>query len=183
MRDSGAKASESYSALAIAIHWIVALCVLAQIPIGIVMARLEQGVAQDRLLVIHATIGALIFALTIVWLALKAAGRMPSPAAILTPFERVASRAAHSTLYLLLLITPIIGWLGVNASSDDVETLAALALAGVATDDALSDEIFAVHLACAILITLVVVAHLLGAIVHGLRRDGVNARMSLRASR
>ena len=42
-------------------------------------------------------------------LGLRIAGRMPPPSAILTPFERVASRTAHLSLYLLTLATPVLG--------------------------------------------------------------------------
>jgi cytochrome b561 len=170
---------QSYPSLAIAIHWFTALCVFGLIPVGLLMANLDEGPTQDRLFSMHESIGLLVFALTVVRLAWKAAGGLPKPAEVLTPFERVASQTAHGLLYLLLLITPVIGWLGVGAFGGDVDVFGLFTLPSIlAKDEVLSDQIFNVHLACGILIVLVVIAHVVGAIVHGMRGDGVVQRMS-----
>ena len=174
--NSGARTT--YPALAVAIHWITALCIFALVPVGVYMANMKEGPEQDRLFFWHESFGVLVLALTIVRLGWKAAGGMPKPAAVLTSFERVASQSAHGILYVLLLLTPIVGWLGVSAFGGDVDVFGLFTLPAIlAKDEALSDEIFNVHLACAILIVLVVVAHVMGAIVHGMRGDGVNQRM------
>lgn len=167
-----------YSPLAIAIHWIVALCVVALIPAGIILARLDEGPLQERMAFVHQSVGMLVLALTIVRLAMRAMGRMPPPASVLTSFERVASRAAHFSLYVLLLITPIVGVLGLNAYGDEATFFGLFRMPAIlAKDEELSDQIFAVHLACGLLIALVVLAHIVGAVVHKLRKDGVNERM------
>lgn len=169
---------QKYPGAAIAIHWFVAACVAGLIPAGAVLARLDYGPAQERLFMVHGSIGLLVLVLTLARLGMRVAGRMPPPAAVLTPFERVASRAAHLSLYLLLLLTPAVGFLGANAYGEDLNVFGLFhAPALLAKDEELADQIFAVHLGCAILITLVIVAHVVGALVHRLRGDGVNARM------
>ena len=167
-----------YSPMAIAIHWIVAACVIGLLPAGFVMARMNEGSAQDSLYVIHVSVGLVVLALSLVRVAMFLGGRMPDPANVLTPIERGMSRLAHATLYLLLIVTPWIGWLGVNAYGDDVTFLDLVRLPSLAAkDENLSNELFVMHFACALLIASVVVAHLTGVLVHALRRDGVNARM------
>ncbi len=167
-----------YSPLAIAIHWIVAVCVIGLFPAGLVMARMNEGAAQDRLYAIHVSVGLIVLVLSLVRVALFLAGRMPDPANVLTPFERTMARLAHATLYLLLIVTPWIGWLGVNAYGDDVTFFDLVRMPSLAAkDENLSNELFVLHFACALLIASVVVAHLTGVLVHALRRDGVNGRM------
>jgi cytochrome b561 len=168
----------TYSPLAIAIHWIVASCVVVLVPVGLIMSRMDESPAEDRLLLLHESFGILVLALTIVLIGMRMAGRLPDSVEALTPFERFASRMAHTTLYFLLILTPLIGWLGVSAYGETVSLFGLVNLPSLLVkDEPLSDEIFAVHLACALLIVFVVIAHVLGAIVHGVRRDGVVQRM------
>ncbi len=112
-------------------------------------------------------------------LVLLALGRMPAPADALTPFERVAARVTHFSLYASCwFVAPIIGWLGVNAYGEDVSFFGLFKLPRlIAKDEQFSEEIFAVHLACGILIALAVVAHVVAAFVHKVRDDGVMERM------
>lgn len=167
-----------YPTLVIVIHWFVALCVFGLLPAGVVLARLDYGPTQERLFFVHSSVGLLVLALTLLRLGLRVAGRMPPPAAVLTPFERMASRTAHLSLYVLLLLTPFVGFLGANTYGEDVSFFGLFRVpALLAKDESLSDQVFAVHMACAILITLVVIAHIVGAVVHKLRHDGVNERM------
>jgi cytochrome b561 len=170
--------SEIYPTPMIAIHWFTALCVFGLIPVGLIMANMDDGPMQDRLFFFHESIGVLVFALTIVRLVWKSTGRLPKPAAVLTPFERIASRSAHGILYGLLLFTPIVGWLGISAFGAEVSVFGLFKLpALLAKDEDLADRIFNVHLGAAILIGFVVLAHVVGAVVHAVRRDGVMLRM------
>jgi cytochrome b561 len=171
--------SEAYPAPMIAIHWFTALCVFGLIPVGLIMANMDDGPMQDRLFSLHESFGVLVFALTIVRLVWKATGRLPKPAAVLTPFERIASRSAHGILYVLLLFTPIVGWLGVSAFGAEAGVFGLFTLPGLlAKDEDLADRIFNVHLGAAILIAIVALAHVIGAVVHAVRRDGVMLRMA-----
>lgn len=172
------KQAPAYRAPEKFVHWFVALCALALVPIGLVMMRIGEGPTQDRLYFLHTSFGAVVLALMIVRVGLKAAGRMPPPSAVLTPFERRASQGAHLALYALLIATPMAGWLGVSAfgAQPNVFDLFSLpALTG--KNEALSHRLFAAHLAGAILIALVALLHIAGALVHARRRDGVLSRM------
>ena len=167
-----------YSRLSIAIHWFVAVCVVCMVPGGFLVSRLDDGPVQETVSSVHQSIGFVILVLTLVRVALMAAGRAPAPAEILTPFERGASRVTHFSLYALLIVGPIIGWLGVNAYGEDVNVFGLFRLPMlIGKDESLSEQIFAVHLACGILITIAVVAHVVASFVHKVRDDGVMERM------
>lgn len=167
-----------YSALSIAIHWVVAICVVGLVPAGLLIPRLDEGPVQEAVSTTHQSVGILVLFLTLLRLALRVAGRMPKPSAVLTPFERAASRVTHFSLYALMIVGPVIGWLGVNAYGEDASFFGLFKLPTLfAKDEALSDQIFALHLACGILIVLAVVAHVAAAFVHNVRDDGVMERM------
>ncbi|MCB1537267.1 MAG: cytochrome b/b6 domain-containing protein [Rhodoblastus sp.] len=169
---------QKYSALPIAIHWIVAVCIVGLVPAGFLISRLDESPVQEMVSATHQAVGILVLFLTLLRLALRAAGRMPRPASVLTPFERATSRVTHFSLYALLIVGSLIGWLGVNAYGEDVSFFGLFKLPTLfAKDEALSDQIFALHLACAILIVLAVVAHVVAAFVHNMRDDGVMERM------
>lgn len=171
-------AHKPYSTIAVAIHWIVAVCVVGLVPAGFLVARLDEGPVQEGLSAAHQSVGVLVLGLMLLRLALRLSGRMPQPDAVLTPIERTTAQVAHFSLYALLVLAPLIGWLGVNAYGEDVSVFGLFNLPRlIAKDEAFSDEIFAVHLACGILITLVVVAHVVAAFVHKMRDDGVMERM------
>ncbi len=172
-----AKASR-YSRLSIAIHWIVAVCVAGMIPGGFLVSRLDEGPMQETVSSVHQSVGVLILFLMLVRLVILALGRLPAPSEALTPMERVASRVTHFSLYALLVLGPVIGWLGVNAYGEDVSFFGLFKLPVLTgKDEPFSEELFAVHLACGILIALAVVAHVVASFVHKLRDDGVMERM------
>lgn len=167
-----------YSRLSMAIHWIVAVCIAGMIPGGFLVSRLDDGPMQETVSSVHQSVGVLVLFLMLVRLVLLALGRMPAPAEALTPFERAAARVTHFSLYALLVISPIIGWLGVNAYGEEVSFFGLFKLPTlIGKDEQFSEEIFAVHLACGILIALAVVAHVVAAFVHKVRDDGVMERM------
>ena len=175
---SEAAAAPKYPTPVIAIHWIVAVCVVGLVPAGFLISRLDEGSVQETVSAAHQSVGVLVLLLTLLRLAFRASGRMPEPSAVLTPFERVAARVTHFSLYALLIVGPLVGWLGVSAYGEDVSFFGLFRLpAVIAKDEGLSDQIFAVHLACGILIMLAVVAHVVAAFVHNVRDDGVMERM------
>jgi cytochrome b561 len=167
----------AYSPLAKSLHWVVAALVIATVPIGLVMADLDKGPMQDRLFVLHESFGVIVLALMIarVFVRLR---RTPAPSAILTPGERLLSRFTHRALYVLLIATPIVGWLALSAfglgpSFFWLGQLPAL----LVKDEPLSKTLFSLHEAAAWTIVALVVLHLSGVVRHRLAGDEIIWRM------
>ena len=110
-----ANTPSGYGSVAKTFHWLVALMILALIPLGIVANALpadtsDQIAAKARLFTVHKTLGVMLFFLAlarILW-----AVTQPRPAALhpRRRAETAAAAAAHWILYASLLLVPLSGW-------------------------------------------------------------------------
>src|ERR1700722_4380069 len=171
---------QRYSPTAKWIHWVVAVVVILMIPEGLAMKRLtDEGPFRERLYDLHEAVGALVLIVMVVRLARRLIFGVPAPDATLPPSELRASIAAQYALYLLLLIVPVLGWLGTNAYGDPVNVFGLFRFPTLlGKDEAMSDQIFVWHLAGGLLVAAIVALHSGGALYHRfIKRDGVLARM------
>lgn len=170
---------QGYGLFARWLHWLVALLVFCLIPVGLVMLRLDPGPTQDRLFVLHESFGLVLLGLMV----LRTLNRWrapPHPAAELTAGERRLSLAVHRALYVLLLATPLIGWFALSAYGLGPSFFwIGHGPALLAKDEPLSKILFQWHLAGALLIAALALAHIAAAALHARRGDGLIARMSL----
>jgi cytochrome b561 len=169
-----------YSASAKFMHWFVAAAVIALLTAGPVMKRLvPEGSLRDNLYNFHEALGALVLIVMVVRLARRMAFGVPAPDAAVPPVEQQASLWAQYALYVLLLLTTVLGWAGTNAYGDPVSVFGLFDFpAIIGKDQPLSDRIFVWHLICGILIGAIVALHVAGALYHWLvKRDRVLQRM------
>ncbi len=89
------KGPEHYAPLAKWLHWIIALCVLTIIPMGIIMHEMKPGALQDQLYNLHRSLGVLVMALVLLRIIVRITYGAPAPYAGLTGFERMASGIVH----------------------------------------------------------------------------------------
>src|SRR2546428_2144695 len=92
--------TESYGIIAQALHWLVALLVLAQLGLGLYAANLPVSLARLRWLSHHKSLGLAILALVL--LRLRWGGLNPPPRAA-GPLPRLGGPAAAAA-HLLLLV-------------------------------------------------------------------------------
>ncbi len=71
----------------------------------------------------HKSFGALVFGLTLLRLAWRLSHKVPPFPSALKPWERVAAKSTHYSLYALCLIMPIVGWTVVSTAAFNVPTL------------------------------------------------------------
>lgn len=108
-----------YTPVAIALHWAIAIAIIAMIPMGWWMSEAinEEGsqALAYRVFQIHKSIGFLILALTVLRLAWRLTHRTPGMPAEMKTWETFAARATHAAFYGLMLALPLTGWLYVSA--------------------------------------------------------------------
>ena len=170
----------SYSGLHKWIHWITAACILGLIPLGIALDKLPQGDLQNRAYNLHRSFGILVLTLAVLRVAVRVARGTPPPYANLTKFERIASASVHHLLYVLIFFMPLVGWMMVSAYRvDEVPIFGLFNLPHFIPQSDAAYKVFKVlHFVGGILLTLCVLAHIGGALMHGLiKRDGVLPRM------
>ena len=105
-----------YTPTAIALHWIVAVLIIANLVFGFYVVGLEVSPTKLRYFSWHKWTGVTIFILA----AARLLWRLGHPAPALPPgmpsWERNAAHASHIALYVLFFAAPLSGWLFSSAA-------------------------------------------------------------------
>lgn len=114
-----------YSAVAIALHWLIALAIVGLVVIGIVMTGLPDTELARKfaLYQLHKSLGITVLALSLLRLAWRLTHRPPPLPDTLKPWERRAARATHIGFYGLIIVIPLLGWAMVSASPYNIPTV------------------------------------------------------------
>src|SRR5580658_1334217 len=171
-----------YGPVARALHWLTVLLVFVMFALGIAMVYLvpdSEAALSHRLYNTHESLGIVILVVMLLRL-LRRLLHPPGPLPQRVPrVFHVVGHANHMLLYILLLVQPVIGLLRDNADGFQVawfEILPVPLLIG--KHPALANTLAATHWYGALLIALLIGAHIGGALFHALiRRDGVLQRM------
>lgn len=134
--------SSGYSRLQIALHWLIAVLILAtwftHEGMGDALeARIETGVLSPNP---HAVMGLAVFVLVLVRILVRRRQGAPGPVPGSSPIAEAAALWGHRLLYLLMVLTPIGGaitWFGGIAALGDGHELFGNALMIVALGHAL----------------------------------------------
>lgn len=169
-----------YDRVAIALHWLIALGVLAQITLGWWMIEIPKQPVGVRVywFNLHKSIGLTLGAL----IALRIAWRLshpPPPLPDSVPrWQARAARVSHSLLYVCMIVMPLAGYLGSTFSGYPIKYFG-LTLPGWGwKDDDLKELFSAVHYSAAWLFMSLIALHVAAALKHlVIDRDGVFARI------
>ena len=107
----------SYGAVAIVLHWTIAILILVQIGLGWYMNHLvpDHSPAQDRIQTLHISLGLTALLLILVRIGVRLFNPPPPLPAELASWERLLAGAGHALFYLLMLALPLTGWALVSA--------------------------------------------------------------------
>lgn len=172
-------AADRYGAGARTFHWITVAILLLIVPLGLVMGDLPRGRLQDLLFITHESLGLTVLALTLARIAWRLTHPVPRPSADLTRVELFASGTVHALLYLVLLVTPITGYLFVVYRGIDVSYFGfADVPALVSSNKAMGKLAGATHFALQWAIYALAFLHVAAALHHHfMRRNDILARM------
>jgi cytochrome b561 len=103
------QSNSRYSSTAIALHWLMALLILANFGLGLYMADLEFSMTRVKLFNYHKWAGVTILALAALRLLWRLTHRPPAdlPA---PKWQHLAAHVTHWGLYALFFAVPLIGW-------------------------------------------------------------------------
>jgi cytochrome b561 len=181
MSETGSASTAVWPLSLRAAHWLSAALVLAALGLGAIMVQfVKDPAARFELTQTHKSIGITILALTVVRLARRSFSRAPKA----EPAARallLAAKATHVTLYALLLLMPMSGWLMVTTTPVRVPTVVFGLFAlpyPLAPDLTIYRLAHAAHVALAILLAALVAIHVAAAAIHALVwRDRTLTRM------
>jgi cytochrome b561 len=113
-----------YSAVAIVLHWLIALGILVLLVMGLVMTQIKLTPAVlFPLYQMHKSVGITVLFLVLLRVAWRLTHRPPPLPAAMPAAERVASGGVHLLLYGLMLFMPLTGWAVVSASPLNIPTV------------------------------------------------------------
>ncbi|MGC8535232.1 MAG: cytochrome b [Rhizomicrobium sp.] len=176
-----------YDSVAMTLHWLIAALVVLNIVLGLTMGDFpHQDPMRGAFLDLHKSVGLTVLAvsvLRVIWRLMNPF--LPPPEGLAAPL-RLAARATHLLFYVLIIATPLAGWL---LSSGAPKPLSWFGLfnwpkfwfyQGMAAPDRhhLAENFAQVHVTLAWVMIVLIVLHVLAALYHQfIRRDGLLARM------
>lgn len=175
--------SRVYRPAARHLHWATAAGIAVMLPLGFAMTyrgstmNVWDGLT-NAMFSTHKLLGFLLLWLVAGRLIYRLLNGAPPDEPSLLPWERLVSHAVHWLLYGLLLVVPLLGWIGVSLYPS--LTLFGMfdlpALAG--PDQARAEQALAVHGILARVLMVLAALHVAAALRHHfVRRDGVLRRM------
>ena len=171
-----------YSMVAKWFHWITVGLLAIALPMGFVIQHIKD---DDKMAfyAIHESAGLTILFVAIARLVWRLRNPPPPHPSDLPAPMRIGAAAVHHTLYLLLIVQPILGFMATNAWGYPLQgETAYLGFINLPkfmeASESLAQTIQAAHSYTGWLFTALLAAHIGGAVFHhAIRRDGTLMRM------
>lgn len=113
----------SYTHVAKALHWVIALLIIGQFMGGWLMTHLALGTDTEyNAYQLHKSFGLIVLALSLFRLWWRLTHKPPAAPASLKGWERQAASFAHFAFYVLMISIPMAGWLMVSADPYQIPT-------------------------------------------------------------
>jgi len=171
--------SERYTPAAIALHWIVALLILANLALGLYTVDLPLSPAKLRNFSYHKWIGVTVFMLAAARLLWRLGHTPPALPAAMPAWERHTAAFTHALLYFLFFAAPLTGWLFSSAAGFQTVYLGVVPIPDLLSKDkALADALKLAHKSINYTLAAVIVLHAAAALKHHfIDKDDVLRRM------
>jgi cytochrome b561 len=172
-----------YSAVAMALHWVLALAILSAFGVGLYVEDLPFSPEKLKLLNWHKWAGVTILFLSVLRLVWRITHRPPElPAKVqqnMPGWQTAAFHGTHHLMYLLFFVVPLAGWAYSSAKGFPIVWFGVLPLPDlVGKDEALAHTLKEAHELAAFALIGLVILHVAAALKHQfIDRDGLLDRM------
>lgn len=172
-----------YSRIAMALHWILAIALIAIFGVGVYMADLPFSPQRLKLYNWHKWAGVCILFLSVLrllWRLTHTPPALPGKVVAAMPgWQTAAYHATHGLLYALFFIVPLVGWAYSSATGFSIVLFGVLPLPDfVPADKALAELIKPWHEITAFAMAALATMHVAAALKHHfVDRDGLLQRM------
>ena len=173
---------QRFTPLQRALHWLMAVCILAMLFIGVGMVS-TIAPKYLPLIAIHKSLGMVILLLALIRLAVRWRYGAPALPADLPRPMKLAAELSHYILYALMIAMPLLGWGMLSSANYPVVLFGGLHLPRILSpSDSLHSMLWNAHFSLAFVFFAVVLMHLAAALFHALvRHDGVFEAMGPRS--
>ena len=165
---------DSFSPLQRALHWLMAIMVLAMLFIGVTMVSTLKP-RFLTLIAIHKPLGIAILVLALLRLGLRLWRGAPPLPSDLSSIQVAAAKFSHAVLYSLFIAMPLVGWGMLSAGGYPIVLFGSFHLPRILPqDDQLYAALRTAHILLAYMFFATILLHVAAALFHALiRRDGV----------
>ena len=169
----------SFTILQRALHWLMAVCILAMLFVGVGMVS-TVAPKYVPLVATHKTLGIAILALALIRIAVRLRSGTPPLPMDLPPPMKLAAVLTHYAFYALMIAMPLIGWAMLSAGGYPIVLLWGIHLPPIAPASAsLHALLWTAHQYLALAFFALILLHLAAGLFHALiRRDGVFESMT-----
>lgn len=169
---------KQFTPLQRALHWVMAICILAMLFVGVGMV---STITPKYLVLVslHKPLGIAILVLALLRLVVRwRFGAPPLPPDMPEPMK-LAARLSHVVFYALMIAMPLIGWAMLSAADYPVVVAGIHLPAILPPSPALHSLLWTAHKLLAFGFFALILLHLAAALFHALvRRDGVYEAMA-----
>lgn len=162
-----------------ALHWAVALLVVAAFVIIHIVEDMPRGPERVAMMGLHKSVGVAVLALVVARLAWRSVRPQPGLPEGMSPLLGLAAKAGHGGLYLLMVLVPLVGILMSQLNGRPVEVFGLFTLPTLlAPDKELGEALEGVHEVAGKLILILSGLHAAAALYHQyILKDHVLERM------
>lgn len=170
---------EKYSGVAQALHWLIAMLVIAQFTLIWTAEALPKGDLKLMLVLSHKSIGISVLALAVARIAWRFIKTPPAFPNTMSTAEQWSARITHWVLYALIFIMPLSGWLMSVTAGRKVEWFWLFTLPDLMNESEYWNDIFhELHEIMAWVLLAMAVFHVLATAWHiAVKKDGLLKRM------
>lgn len=100
-----------YGAVAQGFHWIVALCVIGLLIVGLLMTDMKPSPDMAKVYALHKSLGITVLALAVLRLIWKLSNAHPHSLPTHQRWEKFLAKLVHVFLYFAIIGMPLSGWI------------------------------------------------------------------------
>lgn len=170
---------ERYGTVAQGFHWIVGLCVIGLLAMGLYMTSLDPTPAAFKLYALHKSVGIVVLALAVLRLVWKITNAHPRALPTHAAWERILARLTHVFLYFAIIGMPLSGWIMSSAKNFPVSVFGWFTLPNlVGPSEEIARAAAQFHGLAAWALIAAIALHFAGALKHHvIDKDGTLRRM------
>ncbi|KTD41029.1 cytochrome b [Legionella parisiensis] len=159
------------------LHWLIFILIIAQF--YFVWSINHDSPLASRYIMLHKSVGFTILLLGILFFIWHIINIKPFPPVTQPRWQYITSKAVHHTLFILIMLMPIVGYLLICADGKSIDFFGWFIIPClISKNDYLGGIMFSTHQTIAYLILILVGIHFLAALYHHfICKDNVLKRM------